>query len=348
MYVPNFSISPKLNNLVSQIEAVRERVDSAPILPELEIALRHRAAVESAHSSTSIEGNPLSKHQVQQAIAGKLNHWERSVIEVTNYKKAWDWVVNAAKQNEPIELEQTLLLHSIVMKDLLPKTKVGHLRPGAVYIVDVIGADEQVRYTGPDANQVQPLLNDLFSWVQQNPLGLHPVLLAGIFHYEFVSIHPFSDGNGRVTRLLVKLLLESVGYDFRGSLVLDTYYWQNQGQYYQMLNQAENYPDQRVANLDPWLEYFVTGFYEVAKELSQHIDILKHLRPSKIGIRLNPEEIRVLDYLQQFGQAKIQDVKEILELPERTAQRRLKGLLEYGLIKRLGEGKKITYVLRNF
>lgn len=344
MYSPNFSISPKLNNLVSQIESVRERVHNAKILPQLEIAMRHKAAIESAHSSTSIEGNPLSKNQVQQALAGKLNRWERAVIEVTNYKSGWDWVVNEAKKQQPITLQKTLALHGIVMDQLLSVTKTGQIRPGEVYIVDrQDDGSEQLKYTGPDADQVGFLLEELFVWINENPLGLHPILLVGIFHYEFVSIHPFSDGNGRVTRLLVKLLLDSLGYDFRGSLVLDTYYWENQGQYYTMLNQADNYLEQRKANLNSWLEYFTTGFYEVVTKLSQQIDMLKHLRSNQTEIRLSQEEIQILDYLQQFGQAKIQDLMDILEVPERTAQRRLRGLIDSGLVVRLGEGKNTVY-----
>ncbi len=344
MYSPSFSISPKLNNLVSQIESVREKVKSAKILPQLEIALRHKAAIESAHSSTSIEGNQLSKNQVQQALAGKLNRWERAVIEVTNYKRGWDWVVNEAKQKQPFSLEKTLALHGIVMDQLLSATKTGQIRPGEVYIVDRLDdGTEHLKYTGPDADQVSILLEELFEWINSNPLELHPVLLAGIFHYEFVSIHPFSDGNGRVTRLLVKLLLDSLEYDFRGCLVLDTYYWQNQGQYYSALNQADNYSEQRTANLDSWLEYFATGYYYVASALSQQIDTLKHLRSDQTELRLNQEEIQILDYLQQFGQANIQDMMDILDIPERTAQRRLKGLIDSGLIVRLGEGKNTVY-----
>ena len=346
MYKPNFLISPQVNNLIAQIEALKVRIDGASILPEQEIALRYKAAIESVHSSTSIEGNPLNQNQVKQALAGQLNHWERSVIEVTNYKKGWDWVIAEAKHASPITLAKVLALHGIVMQDLLTKEKVGHLRYGPVYIVDIIGNTEVLKYTGPKASQLKSLLSDLFDWVNDNPLKLHPVLLSGIFHYEFVSIHPFSDGNGRVTRLLVKLILDQVGYDFRGSLVLDKYYWQNQGKYYEALNQADNYQDQRRANLDPWLDYYVTGFYEVVKDLGAQIDSLKHLRTKTSETRLSPDEIQILDYLQQFGEAKLNDVLHILEVPERTAQRRIKGLVERKLVKKVGEGKKTTYRLR--
>lgn len=346
MYKPNFSISPQINNLIAQIEATRAKIDMASILPEQEIALRYKAAIESVHSSTSIEGNPFNPNQVKQALAGKLNRWERSVIEVTNYKYAWDWVVANIKRNQPLDLKAMLHVHGLVMKDLLPKEKTGHLRPGPVYIVDIVGGKEILRYTGPQKEQLKALLSELFDWINQNPLKLHPILLAGIFHYEFVSIHPFSDGNGRVTRLLVKYILDQAGYDFRGSLVLDKYYWQNQTKYYEALNQADNYLDQRMANLNPWLEYYATGFFEVVKDLGSQIDTLKHIGGQNLETRLNSDEIQILDYLQQFGQANLKDVLDMLEVPERTAQRRLKGLVDRGLVNKVGESKKTTYVLK--
>src|SRR3989442_11626982 len=91
MYTPHFTIIPEISNWIAQIEGIKQKLERSHILPEQEIALRYRAAVESTHSSTSIEGNPLNEKQVAAALAGKMNSWEKKVIEVVNYKKAWDW-----------------------------------------------------------------------------------------------------------------------------------------------------------------------------------------------------------------------------------------------------------------
>ncbi len=344
MYTPNFTISSQLNNLIAQIEAARVRIDTASILPEQEIALRYKALVESAHSSTSIEGNPLNPHQVRQALAGELNRWEKSVIEVSNYKKAWDWVTINVNKSRPLDLAAVLELHAVVMQDLLPVAKTGQLRSGEIYIVDIEDQQETVRYTGPDYARLPALLADLFAWVSDQAETLHPVLLTGIFHYEFVSIHPFSDGNGRVTRLLVKYLLDQLGYNFRDSLVLDKYYWQNQLQYYEALRRAEHYDAQRIADLNPWLDYYVLGFFEVVHDLSAQINLCKHLQQSTAEIRLNQQEIQILDYLHQFRQINLQDMLD-MDIPERTAQRRLKRLVDLQLIKKIGASKKTFYVL---
>ncbi|OGY10926.1 MAG: hypothetical protein A3A58_02980 [Candidatus Blackburnbacteria bacterium RIFCSPLOWO2_01_FULL_41_27] len=345
MYTPKFTLTPKLTNWIAQIEAVKQKIDRSNILPEKEIALRYRAAIESAHSSTSIEGNPLNEKQVKAALAGKLNAWEKRVIEVVNYKKAWDWILKRNKRQSKITIRDILKLHALVADQLLPENKIGKLRPGPIYIVDIIDGKDVVRYTGPEASEVKSLLVELSDWLNKEKNTLHPVLVAGILHYEFVSIHPFSDGNGRVTRLLVKLLLDLLNYDFRGCLVLDTYYWQNTNRYYQNLNQAKKYRDQTKIDLTNWLSYFIEGFYLVAKDLERKIEVVG-ITGQEQTIRLNDNEMQILEFTQQFGQISLKDVLEILQVPERTAQRRLKNLVIKDLLKAEGRGKNTHYILK--
>lgn len=345
MYNPKFTITPELTNWIAQIEAIKQKVDRSNILPEKEIALRHRAAIESVHSSTSIEGNPLNEKQVEAALAGKMNAWEKKVVEVVNYKKAWDWILRRSKKQSEITIFDMLKLHSLVANKLLPENKIGKFRPGDIYIVDIIQGKDVVRYTGPKASQVKSLIEDLLVWLNKEKSNLHPVLVAGILHYEFVSIHPFSDCNGRVTRLLVKFLLNLLNYDFRGCLVLDTYYWQNTSFYYQNLNQAKKYNNQRKSDLTPWLSYFIEGFFRVAKDVERKIDIVG-ITGQEQTLRLNDNEVQILDFIQQFKQISLKEVLDILQVPERTGQRRLKVLVEKGLLKVEGGGKNTFYILR--
>jgi Fic family protein len=346
MYQPRFTITSEINNLIAKIETIRQKVKDSNILPEQEIALRFRAAVDTVHSSTTIEGNPLNKNQVIQALAGKLNTWEKAVIEVQNYKKALDWIEERVRVKKDITVNDILKLHFFVADNLLPKHKIGLFRSGSVFVVDIIGKKEIVKYKGPEAASLSKLLNDLLFWLNNSKHDLHPILAAGILHYEFVSVHPFSDGNGRVTRLLVKLWLDLAGYDFRGALVLDKYYLENRMNYYKVLNQAKAYTQQTKANLTNWLEFFVTGFYEVAKDLAKEISVISVSRNKNI-IRLSSEEIDILDFLKQFGRITIGDVTDIIRSSERTAQRRLKSLINKKLLVRKGQGKTIYYVLRN-
>lgn len=345
MYKPQFRITPEINNDIAKIEAIRQKVKDSRILPEQEIVLRFRAAIEAVHSSTTIEGNPLNKNQVAKALAGKMSSWKRAVIEVQNYKKALDWLAKRAKKKKEINVQDILKLHSFVADGLLQDSKVGKIRLGPIYIVDIFNKKEIIRYTGPEASKLTILLKDLLFWLKKAKRELHPALIAGILHYEFVSIHPFSDGNGRVTRLLVKLFLDLQDYDFRGVLVLDKYYSENRFAYYDSLNQAKKYEKQRKADLTDWLAFFIKGFYEVAKDLEKEISIVSVSNNIEI-IRLSNEEIQLLDFVKQFGQISTSDVLEILQLSERTAQRRLKTLIGKGLLVKHGQGKNIFYKLK--
>ena len=344
MYKPKFTITSTINNQIAQIEAIKQQIDRANILPIQEIALRYKAAIESVHSSTSIEGNPLNSLQVQKALEGKMNAWEKHVKEVVNYKKAWDWVVKRSKNPSRITVKDILHLHSLVMKDLLPPEKTGQIRPGSIYIVDIVKNQDVLKYTGPSQKQVLKLIDKLLNWLSSNHDSLHPVILSGILHYEFVSIHPFSDGNGRVTRLLVKLLLDSLSYEFRGCLVLDSYYWQNTPLYYKALNQASKYSLQTKSDLTPWLSYFITGFFAVATDLSHKIELIHHIG-NVDTLRLTESEIELIDYIHQFGDVGIQDAVSITHKPTRSTQRLLQNLTRKGLLIKIGLGKNTRYTI---
>ena len=230
------------------------------------------------------------------------------------------------------------------MKDLLPSEKIGQIRPGPIYIVDIVKNQEMLKYTGPRKDLVPKLIQNLLTWLDLNHDSLHPALLSGILHYEFVSIHPFSDGNGRVTRLLVKLLLDSLGYDFRGSLVLDSYYWQNISLYYESLNQASKYSVQTKSDLTPWLTYFIAGFTAVVQDLGRKINLL-HSLGSINTLRLTENEIEIIDYVNQFGDIRLQDAITIIRKPIRSIQRILQSLVKKGLLAKVGKGKNTRYNL---
>jgi len=344
MYKPNFSITPKINNWIAQIEGMKKKFELSRILPKHEIVLRYRAAIESVNSSTSIEGNPLNKKQVESALAGKMNSWEKKVIEVVNYKKAWDWIEKRNKKKSKILFKDAMKLHSLVADNLLSEDKTGHVRPSNIYIVDGRG---NVNYMGPKSSQVKQLIEELLTWLEVNKNNLHPVLIAGILHYEFVSIHPFSDGNGRTTRLLVKMFLNLFNYDFRGCLVLDSFYWQNLSAYYGAISHGKTYKNQSKADITDWLTYFIEGFYQETKELGRKVEILN--MSGKIGtLKISDDETQILDYVSQFRSIDLKEIVSILRLPARTCQRRLSILVDKKILKMVGKGKNIHYMLRSY
>ena len=345
MYQPKFVITTQLNNQIAQIEKFSHIVESSRIIPEQEISLRYRATLDSVHSSTSIEGNPLSSQQVKDVLAGnRVRAVDQAVIEVQNYKKALDWLKKRKETGKQLSIQDVYQLHSLVADQLLPDGKTGQIRPGPIYIVNVVGDEDIVQYTGPSASKVKDLLNNLFTWINKDGQDLHPVLLASIIHYEFVTIHPFSDGNGRVGRLLSKLSLAIQGYDFKGVLVLDNYYAQNRLAYYQALSLGKTYPQRNKADLTPWLEYFVRGVVIEAEVLAEELSIISFKSGEK-QVELSKPEIAILSFVKQFQKISLTEARDIVEGTDRTAQRRLKNLVDKGFLKQFGQARKVHYML---
>jgi Fic family protein len=347
MFIPLFTITPKINSQIAEIERLRTLVDQATILPELEIQLRFRATVEAVHSSTSIEGNPLNELQVQKVLKGEsITAPDYAIVEILNYKRALDWVNTKADVGVGLTTADILYLHKLVIDRLLPKEKSGQWRPGEVFVVDESNGKETVQYTGPESKRVPKLVGSFLQWVQlQNHGVLHPVLLAGLIHYLFVSIHPFSDGNGRTTRLLTHHFLKMKKYDFRGSLSLDSFYLQHRFDYYQALSRGKTFDERMHADLTPFLDFFTQGFLEVVTNLSQYIKAGKLMNVDNKLLRLGADELAVLDFVYQFGAITVEEATAILATSKRTTQRRLMELVAKDILLIEGQGPATRYVL---
>lgn len=347
MFNPKFTITPQINNRIAEIEKLKTLIDQATILPELEIQLRFRATVESVHGSTSIEGNPLNERQVEKILHGDtITAPDYAVQEILNYKKAIDWL-SQAQTSDLISPKQILHVHKLLMTGLLPKEKVGCWRPGPIYIVDDVKGKEIIQYTGPHARDLPKLVDSFFWWVstQQKEPVYHPVLLAGLIHYIFVSIHPFSDGNGRTTRILTFHYLRSMNYAFRQSLALDTYYLQHRQLYYSALSRGLTFDDRMEADLTEFIDFFTAGFLHSVQSISHYIQAGKIVEDTGKPIRLSQEELQILDYVFEFGPITISEAIDILQATRRTAQRRLTSLVDNKILKIEGKGPATKYQL---
>jgi Fic family protein len=349
MFQPIFTITSEINRHIAEIERLRAIVDQAFILPELEVQLRFRATVEAVHGSTSIEGNPLNELQVKRVLQGQtITAPDYAIIEILNYKRALDWLNKKEHINKKIATADILELHGIVTDKLLPKEKSGSWRPGNVYVIDEINGKEIVRYTGPDAKKVPKLVKSFLQWISiQRESKLHPILLAGIIHYVFVSIHPFSDGNGRTTRLLTHHFLKEWKYDFRGSLSLDSFYLQQRNAYYTALSRGETFDDRMLSDITPFLDFFTKGFLAAAINVSQYIKIGKVVSEHEKTLRLDVDELAILDFTYQFRSISIQEAMDVLLLPKRTVQRRLMELVEKEILTIEGQGPSTHYILKS-
>lgn len=345
-YRPKYQITDELLSAIAEIEALHTQVSSSYILPQREIEMRYRATVEETHSSTAIEGNPLNIKQVEKVLANgtTLTRHQYAEIEVRNYKKALDFVDKRKLTGEPIILKDILTIHGIIMDGLLAKDKVGKLRTVGVDIVD---QDDITLYTAPDSSIVDQEITKLLGWLDSSN-SIHPVIAAAVLHYQFVSIHPFTDGNGRTTRALTHLYLGLCKYDFRGALVLDSYYLADKQAYYNALHKVQGaiYGHAASATLDLWITYFTEGFLSSAKVLSVEVTILSSvLGDNKPKRRINSEDADLLSYAKQFGFISLADAEDILpSVPRRTLQRKLKGLVDDGYLIMSGSTRNTKYM----
>lgn len=350
MFKPNYTITAKILNTISKLSEIKTLVEKSRVLPLNEAQLRRQAIVRMAHTSTSIEGNPLAEYQVDRVLSGmSVNADAKSILEVKNYQKAIEQMERLIDQKKPLTLTNILELHQIVMKDLLESKKVGHFRPGSVYVVDDLGdGREHLRFEGPLASKVPYLLNELLRWLEQAEKdNLHPVIKAAVFHLQFVSIHPFSDGNGRMARLLTTLLLYKDGWDFRKIIVLEDYYNRDRIAYYNAENIVQGQKYHEGGDLTPWLEYFIEGFLVEAKKVEQAIEAVGFGRLTKdqIPVYLDRDEVKIMDFLTTTGRLTSSDVEDVIGVAKRTAQLKLKNLVDKGLIKSQGKGPATYYVL---
>lgn len=191
-------ILTECDDLKTQLDALR------PLDPDLLKNLRDVYTVRLTYNSTAIEGNTLTETETQIVLEKGITIGGKSLqdhLEIINHAEALDLVRDLAQANTPITEWEIRQIHSLVCK--------GENRAGTYRIVNVMAAGTNYRY--PDAIQVPDLMADFSGWLSQ-PHPLHPIEVATEIHARLVTIHPFTDGNGRVARLLMNLHLLRTGY----------------------------------------------------------------------------------------------------------------------------------------
>ncbi len=197
-------------------------------------------------------------------------------------------------------------------------------------------------------------MEDLLNWLN-SPEGreLHPVLKAGIVHYEIARIHPFVEGNGRTARAVATLLMFLDGYDIRKFFSLEEYYDANPLEYYTTLQTVSNQLviDTHERDLTPWLEYFIKAVaveFNRVKERVQRISADARVK-DQLGeqIQLNERQMMIIEYLHRYKEMKNSDFRKVFpDFSDDTVLREMKFLKDKGLVKKTGGTKKAVYVLK--
>ena len=190
-YEPPFTIT---NSILAHVASISEKLGRITLLSDMETKphLRKNNRIKSIHSSLKIEANSLSLNQVRDVINGKLVVGEQKEIqEVKNAYAAYEKI----SEINPYSINDLKCFHGIMTKYLVEES--GDFRVGQEGVFN----GEQCIFMAPPAQFVPQLMEELFNWMKRSQREVHPLILSSVFHYEFVFIHPFADGNGRMARL---------------------------------------------------------------------------------------------------------------------------------------------------
>ena len=261
-FEPKYTITPKIAKAIASIEVSRQSVIELPITATMIASLRETAKIVSTHLSTAIEGNKLSMAEVREVLKGGGNfpNREKDEAEVRNYYNALAHVDLLAQNKKSILEKDIKFLHGIAFEG---KNKPTPYREGQ----NVIRSGRIIVYIPPKAEDVHELMASLIKWINDSvEEGLLLPIIAGLAHYQFATIHPYYDGNGRTARLLVTLILHKYGYGLKGISSLEEYYARDLGAYYEALTVGEDedyYDGNRAdADLTQFLEYSIDGMAE--------------------------------------------------------------------------------------
>ncbi len=349
MFNPKYKLTDKILRDLIAIAEAKGIIDRAKILPKHELRLRRQATIRMTHHSTEIEGNKLNMQQVEALYAKKkIDAPDRDIHEVKNYLNALKYIEKVVAEKKPITEKVILKIHKLVTYKTLAPQFSGSYRHGPIYVVRRrFGMPQETLYTGPDAKKVPQLMKNFVVWLKESEgKEINPVIVAAITHLEIAAIHPFNDGNGRTARALATLILYQRGYDFRRLFALEDYYNTDRPTYYKAVNVGKNY-EKRRTDLTSWLEYFVKGFKKEIDEVkSKILPLARHAAKGdiKLQIYLTPEQLKIIDFLDQIGRITAKDVENVLSCPKRTAQLHVQKLKKIKMIKPVGKGKATHYI----
>ncbi|KKP57945.1 MAG: Fic family protein [Candidatus Gottesmanbacteria bacterium GW2011_GWA1_34_13] len=344
MFKPQFTYTNSLINHLTLIERLYGQLISEKLIPSLSLKLSEENQILATHYSTSIEGNPLSQREVTNILLGDAIPTNKSELEVKNYFQALNHISVEAKKHKSLSIKLALDLHRLVMHRIDAKQPglfrnqkviVGHR--GAIGLV--------VKHDPPfhKAPLIRASLEELFNYINQ-PSDLNPFIQAGILHHQVAYIHPFTDGNGRVTRLLTAYYLLLHGYEVTKYFILDDYYDIDRLEYSDKLHTAD------TGSKTEWLEYFLEGISFSLKAALERIKDVTERRIEAIKgdkrVLVSHREEDVLQIVLELKQVKTSDVVKHLQVSRQQAQSLLHNLVDKDILIKLGKTKASWYQLK--
>ena len=342
MFTPKYTITDQLLANITQINTLVRNLNDRRFSKVVLLEFEKTAQEVSTYASTSIEGNPLPLTEVKKVLKSTPANIRDSEKEVINYNQALESLNHLLESNQ-LELSLKLLLdiHKQVTFGLLSRFESGKLRQKPVVIKDP--RTGKIVYLPPDADKVKGLVTQLIDYTKVNNKSVDPLILAGIFHKQMVIIHPFMDGNGRTTRLAVKVLLAKMGLNTFNLFSFENYYNQNVTRYFQTVGEYGDYNElSNSIDFTKWLEYFTGGLID---ELLRVEKLLPEIGNSP-ETRLEAYHLKILEYIKKNGFISDRNYAELTDRAKATRVMDFQKLIDLGLIQRKGKGRSTYYALK--
>lgn len=343
----DIAISAELLKLLEQIDQFKNSwQENSQLIPEQLKVLRHIATIESIGSSTRIEGSKLSDREVETILSGlsTQSFKSREEQEVAGYAYVMEEVFTSylyipLTENYIKQLHAMLLLYSV--KDIRHRGAYKKF-PNNVEAFDAQGRSLGIVFETASPFDTPFQMTELIEWANnafKNNIN-HPLIIIGVFVVVFLAIHPFQDGNGRLSRILTTLLLLKYGYSYVPYSSLETIVEHSKEGYYRALRLTQATLKTDKHNFEPWLLYFLRSLQKQIKQLEfklnkEHINL----------ITLPQLASDILEVIRNKGRASMSDIIGATGAPRSTIKKHLLLLLDQKYLARYGKGKGVWYTL---
>lgn len=316
---PPYTITDKMLNYVSEI---MKKVGEANYFESLNRypELRRKTRIKSIHSSLAIENNQLSLFQVEDVINGKpVIGEQKDIQEVKNTYKAYEQIDKV----NPYSVEDLKKIHGILT--FLIEKNAGEFRNHGECVRD----GDRIIFVAPPENMVTPLMKQLFDWMKKSKETVNPLILSCIFHYEFVFIHPFHDGNGRTARLWQTAILSQWEKAFT-YLPIESMIKKNQEEYYTAIQNCN-----KAGNSNEFIEFMLKVINETIDEMMDSKEM-----KDKSQLLLSENEVKIIECIKRNVLISAKEIIEETSIADRTTRRILKKLLDNNTIETIGNSEK--------
>lgn len=344
----SFQITPESLTLIARIDEFKGAWRALGALaPERLSALRRVATIESIGSSTRIEGSKLTDGEVDRLLANLAMQSldTRDEQEVAGYADLMDLVFNSWQdipfnENYIKQLHQILLSHS--EKDLRHRGQY-KTNTNNVVAFDANGTQIGIVFETATPFDTPQRMTELVSWVneERQKAQLHPLLIIAIFVVVFLEIHPFQDGNGRLSRVLTSLLLIQAGYTYVPYSSLESVIELNKEAYYLALRRTQGTIRTQTPDWQPWLVFFLRSLAEQVRRLEKKIE------HEKVVLAALPElSVQIVEFVRQHGRVTMRDAVKLTGASRNTLKQHLRDLTKNNHLQQQGKGRSVWYTLK--